>query len=175
MTDAIDLDRSGAIDSEESSSGSDGASDDAPLSPRDPLDPSAWIGPYHFEHPDLPFGERGDPNGTYSLVNFELFPDSRAVVEFDDCFFDHPLTYIYEWTPSEAGWLDLQPGPGEKHLRLFGIQKVDTIRVQLIEPGHELRFEANGVLNTFFTFRPDASCWVDRCTTRGIMQVDYCD
>lgn len=39
----------------------------------------------------------------------------------------------------------------------------------------ELRFEVDGVTNTAFVFRPGESCWVDKCTTPGIMPVNYCE
>lgn len=167
----VDLDHEGSLDSSDGALGT--ASEPEPTSV---LDPAGWIGVYHFEHPDLPLGERGDPHGTYSLVNFELHASGRATVVFDDCHFDHPLTHHYRWAPSlEPGWLELQPGPSEYDLRLLGIQKVDTLRIELLPRDHALRFEADGEINPFFVFWPGESCWIDRCTTPSIMQVDYCE
>ncbi|MCX4239342.1 hypothetical protein [Paraliomyxa miuraensis] len=151
-----------------SSNGGDGSTGET-------FDVSRWIGRYHFENPYLPFGERGDPLGTYSLINFEILSDGRAEVLLDDCSFDEPVTSTYEWVASEEGWLTLSPGPDEVSLSLFGLQEVDTLRVQLMGPCRALRFEADGVINTFFTFHPGESCWVDRCTTGAVMQVDYCE
>jgi hypothetical protein len=82
----------------------------------EPFDVSRWIGRYHFENPFLPFGERGDPQGTYVLANFEILPDARASMFYDRCSLDEGFTIEYEWVPSEDGWLSLQPGSGEASL-----------------------------------------------------------
>jgi hypothetical protein len=141
----------------------------------EPFDPSPWLGRYHYENVYLPFGERGDSHGSNALVNFEILPGSRATIFYDDCAFDEPVTRNYEWSPGEEGWLTLQPGPGEPWLRFLGDDSVDTLRVQLIEPCRELRFEVDGTINTALKFYPGESCWVDRCTAPNIMQVDYCE
>jgi hypothetical protein len=141
----------------------------------EPFDGSRWIGRYHFENFFLPFGERGDPHGDYALVNFEVLPDGWATIFYDSCSFDEPVTRTYEWTPDEEGWLDLQAGPGEPWLRFLGPDRVDTLRVQLVEPCRELWFEIDGRVSGWMPFFPGESCWVDRCTTPGIMQVDYCE
>lgn len=151
-----------------SSSSSDGSTGE-------PFDASRWIGRYHFENFFLPFGERGDPHGDYALINFEVLPDSRATFYYDACSFDAAITRVYEWTPGEEGWLDLQPGPGEPWLRFLGPDPVETLRVQLVEPCRELWVEVDGDVSEWMPFRPGESCWVDRCTTPGIMQVDYCE
>jgi hypothetical protein len=141
----------------------------------EPFDASRWIGRYHFENPFLPFGERGDPHGTYVLANFEVLPDGQASMLYDRCSLDEPFTIVYEWSPSADAWLSLRPGAGEGSLRFLSNENVDTLRVQLIEPCRELRFEVDGVINTAFIFYPGESCWVDRCTTPNVMQVDYCE
>jgi hypothetical protein len=141
----------------------------------EPFDASRWIGRHHFENPFLPFGERGDPLGTYVLANFEILADGRALMFYDRCALDEGFTIAYEWAPSEAGWLRSRPGSGETSLRFLSDEDVDGLRVQLIEPCRELRFEVDGAINTAFRFYPGESCWVDRCTTPGIMQVDYCE
>jgi hypothetical protein len=169
------------LDSEVStnaSSGTDTGSSSSPTSTTGfPFDASRWIGRYHFENVFLPFGERGDPHGSSSLVNFEILPDGRASMFYDNCTFEVPVTIAYEWLPSEdAGWLSLYPGVGETSLRYMANDEVETLRVQLVEPCRELRFEIDGKPDGgFYVVRPGASCWVDRCTTPNIMQVDYCD
>lgn len=159
-----------------SSSGdaSNGSSSSAGGSTGEPFDASRFIGHYHYENPWLPFGERGDPLGTYALVNFEILPDSRATSFYDDCSFEEAVTASYQWVPLEDGWLSLRPPPGETSLRFLGVDEVDELRVQLVEPCRELRFELDGELSTL-RFFPGESCWVDRCTTGNEMQVDYCE
>jgi hypothetical protein len=140
------------------------------------FDASRWIGRYHFENVFLPFGERGDPHGSHSLVNFEILPDGRASMFFDNCSFEVPVTIAYEWLPSEdEGWLSLYPGAGETSLRFMANDDVETLRVQLVEPCRELVFDIDGRAPGFTIVRPGAACWVDRCTVPGIMQVDYCE
>lgn len=141
-----------------------------------PFDASRWLGRYHFENPFLPFGERGNPNGSFSLANFEILPDGRASMFYDDCSFEAPVDIAYEWLPSdEEGWLRLYPGAGETSLRYLSNDDVETLRVKLVEPCRELRFEIDGGPQGFAIVRPGASCWVDRCTTPNIMQIDYCE
>lgn len=140
-----------------------------------PFDASLWIGRYHYENVFLPFGERGDPHGSLSLANFEVLPDSRATMLYDDCSFDEAIITVYEWLPSEDGWLSLRPGPGETSLRFWANPDVDTLRVQMIDSCRELRFELDGQIVSWTPFLPGESCWVDRCTTPGILQVDYCE
>jgi hypothetical protein len=152
-------------DSSTSSNGSTGT----------PFDASRWIGRYHFENPYLPFGERGDPHGTYVLANVEILPKGQTSMFYDRCSLDEAFTIAYEWFPADDGWLSLRPGPGESSLRFLSDQDVDTLRIRLVEPCRELMFEVDGAINTAFTFYPGESCWVDRCTTPGIMQVDYCE
>lgn len=141
----------------------------------EPFDASRWIGRYHFENTFLPFGERGDPHGSYSLVNFEILPDGRASMFYDNCSFDEPVTIAYEWLPAEDGWLSLHPGVGETSLRFMSNTDVGTIRIQLVEPCRELNFEIDGYPPGFTIVRPGESCWVDRCTTYHILQLDYCE
>jgi hypothetical protein len=93
----------------------------------------------------------------------------------DDCSFDEGITTVYEWVPSEEGWLSLHPGPGETSLRFWANPDVDTLRVQMIDSCRALRFERDGQIVSWTTFRPGESCWVDRCTAPNIMQVDYCE
>jgi hypothetical protein len=166
-------------DSEASSSASSGSSSttEASGTTAEPFDASRWIGRYHFENVFLPFGERGDPHGSSSLVNFEILPDGRASMFYDNCSFEAPVTIAYEWSPSEeAGWSSLYPGAGESSLRYMANDDVETLRVRLVEPCRELRFEIDGKPDGgFYIIRPGESCWVDRCTAPNIMQVDYCD
>ena len=141
-----------------------------------PFDASRWIGRYHFENVFLPFGELGDPAGSYSLTNFEILADGRASMFHDHCSFEEPVIIAYEWLPSdEEGWLSLYPGEGETSLRFMAIDDVETLRVQLVEPCRELRFDIDGRSQGFVVVRPGASCWVERCTTPGLIQVDYCE
>lgn len=142
-----------------------------------PFDASRWLGRYHFESVFLPFGERGDPHGPPSLTNFEILPDFTATMLFDHCAFDAPIVIAYAWSPSDdEGWLSLFPGKGEASLRYMALDDVETLRVQLIEPCRELKFEVDGQpAGGFSIVRPGASCWVDRCTVPNIMQVDYCE
>ncbi|MCX4243068.1 hypothetical protein [Paraliomyxa miuraensis] len=163
-----DASSSSTGESSASGSGSGGSSGD-------PFDASRWIGRYHAENPYLVFGERGDPLGTPVLFNFEILPNGMATSFYDSCSLAAGISSTYEWTPGEDGWLELQPGVGQSSLHFFANMGVEHLRVQLIEPCRELRFEVDGELSTFFTFLPGESCWVDRCTTPGIMQVDYCD
>ncbi|MCX4239441.1 hypothetical protein [Paraliomyxa miuraensis] len=167
---ALDSDTSSGVP-EDMTAVSSGSGDE---SIGEPFDASRWIGRYHFENTFLPFGERGDPGGDYSLVNFEILPDSRASLLYDDCNFELPIVIAYEWLPSDDGWLNLHPGQGETSLRFLGRTDVETLRVQLIEPCRELEFEADGRGLSFSVVRPGESCWVDRCTTPHTMQVDYC-
>jgi hypothetical protein len=143
---------------------------------REPFDASRGTGRYHFEYVFLPFGELGDPHGSYSLTNFEILPDGRASMFYDHCSFDVPITIAYEWLPSdEEGWLNLYPGMGETLLRYMALVDVESLRVQLMEPCRELQFAMAGRPQSFIVVRPGASCWVDRCTTPDMMQVDYCE
>ena len=154
---------------------SSGAAVSASDSTGAPFDASRWIGRYHYENVFLPFGERGDPFGTYALINFEIFADSRATLYYDSCGFEEPVIRNYGWEPDEEGWIVLQPGTDEPWLRHLGPDPVSSIRVQLVEPCRELWFEVDGWVNRSFPFSPGASCWVDRCTTPIVMQVDYCE
>jgi hypothetical protein len=151
--------------SEVSTSGTTGA----------PFDASRWIGRYHFENTFLPFGERGDPHGPRALVNFEILPDGRATIFYDDCTFDEPVRRSYEWAPAEEGRIALRPGLGEPWLRFLGPDPVGSIRVMLVEPCRELVFDIDGWSPGFTIIRPGESCWVDRCSAPNIMQVDYCE
>jgi hypothetical protein len=171
---AFDMDSSTSASSGEASTSSSTSSD---TSTGEPFDASRWIGRYHDENPFLAFGERGDPHGSYTLVNFEILPGSRARMVYDDCAREEPpLEILYEWAPDhEDGWLTLSPGPGEPSLRFGAGLEVETLRVHLIEPCRELRFELDGWVHGWAPFRSGWSCWVDRCTTGDIMQVDYCE
>ena len=170
---AFDMDSSTSASSGGTSTSSSAASD---TSTGEAFDASRWIGRYHDENPLLPFGERGDPHGSYSLINFEILPDSRARMVYDNCTRVEPIEILYEWVPDdEEGWLTLYPGPGEPSLRFAAAEGKETLRVHLIEPCRELRFEVDGWVHGWMPFRPGWSCWVDRCTTPGIMQVDYCE
>lgn len=141
-----------------------------------PFDASRFIGRYHFESAFLPFGERGDPHGTYALVNFEILPDSRATMFYDDCTFDVPITIDYRWTPSDEGWLSLHPGAGETSLRYWALVGLESLRVRIVEPCRALELEIDGEPDPgFYSVKPGESCRVDRCTTYHIMQVDYCE
>jgi hypothetical protein len=118
----------------------------------------------------------GNPLGSYLLANFEIFPDSTAVMLLDECDRE-PRTIHYEWTPDdEPGWLELHPGAGESSLRLDAAENLESVRVHLIEPCRELEFEDDDGKVHWFSFFPGASCWVDRCQNDpDQMQVDYCD
>ena len=139
------------------------------------FDASRFIGRYHLENHFLPFGERGDAPGPAALGNFEVLPDGRASLLYDECSFEDPILITYDWEPSGDGWLSLLPGPDEPSLRYMSATDLEALRVRLIEPCRELRFEIDGQEDGFAPFHPGESCWVDRCTTPGIMQVDYCD
>ncbi len=153
----------------------DGASGSSDASAGTPFDASRWIGRYHYENPFLPFGERDDPMGTHSLMNFAIFEDSTASLFYDDCSFDRPTLIAYAWVPSEEGWLSLFAGAGEPSLRFGSIEDLETLRVHLVGSCRELEFEADGVILPWTPFHPGESCWVDRCTTGNVMQVDYCE
>jgi hypothetical protein len=165
------------LDSEGSSSASGGEfTGSSASSTGEAFDASRWIGRYHFEHTFLPFGERGDTHGDRSLINFEILPAGRAMMFYDSCSLEEVITISYEWLPSEEeGWLRLHPGAGETSLRFMANPDVDDIRLQLVEPCRELNFEVDGRSPGFTIVRPGESCWVDRCTTPNIMQVDYCE
>src|SRR5690606_30066793 len=154
------------------SSSSAGSSDG---STGEPFDASRWIGRYHFENVLLPFGERGDPQGSASLTNLEILPDARATMFYDNCVFDEPILIEYEWRPSPDGWMDFLPGAGESSLRFRADPEVESLRVRLVEPCRELEVEVDGGDVGFTVVRPGEACWVDRCTTPGIMQIDYCE
>jgi hypothetical protein len=173
--DIVDLDSDGSSSAAGEGSTRLSASTDA--STGEPFDALRWIGRYHFESVFLPFGERGDTHGPNALINVEILPDSRATIFYDDCSFDDPVTRAYAWTPDEGeeGWLVLRPGPGEPWLRFLGPDPVETLRVQLVEPCRDLWIEVDGSVSTWMPFRPGESCWLDRCTTPGIMQVGYCE
>lgn len=158
-----------------STSTSESTSEASESSTGEPFDASRWVGRYHYENVFLPFGELGDPHGSRALSNFEIFADSRAVMLYDDCSFDEPIVVEYLWEPDEPGWLRLFPGEGESSLRLVGIEGLETLRVQLIEPCRELAFEADGTIVPWSSYYPGESCWVDRCTVPNLMQVDYCE
>ncbi|MCX4246748.1 hypothetical protein [Paraliomyxa miuraensis] len=161
--------------SEASGEMSTGSSISGEGSTGEPFDASRWIGRYHFESTFLPFGESGYPGGDYSLVNFEILHDSRATMLYDDCSFEEPITIAYEWLPPEDGWMSLRPGAGETSLRFLSLEDVENLRVKLVEPCRELEFEVDGMGLSFTVVRPGASCWVDKCTTGHVMQVDYCE
>jgi hypothetical protein len=162
-------------------SSSEGTSSDDELSSSSsattglPFDASPWVGRYHFENVFLPFGERGDPHGSYKLANFEIFADSRAELFHDECSFDEPIIIAYHWEIVEPGWLHLRPGEGEASLRFGAAENLDSVRAQLIEPCRQLVFEIDGISQSFGSFHPGASCWVDRCTQPNQMQVWYCE
>jgi hypothetical protein len=169
--DGQDTDR--ATSTSEESTGISMTSSEA--STGEPFDASRWLGRYHYENVFLPFGERGEHLGSAMLINFEVFADSTAVMFYDPCVFDEPIIINYTWMPGEPGWLDLRPGEGEASLRFLSTDNLETLRVQLIESCRELAFEVDGWVNSSVPFHPGESCWVDRCTTPGIMQVDYCE
>jgi hypothetical protein len=145
----------------------------------EPFDALRWIGRYHYEDTALSFGEVGDPYGPPMLVNFEIFPSSRATMVYDHCSFDEPIVIDYAWEPDEDGWLRLLPGEGETSLRVLAAENLKALRVRRVVPVDscraQLNFEADGVLDDFHRFHPGESCWVDRCTSPNLMQVDYCD
>lgn len=151
---------------------SSGASEESTSAP---FDASRWIGRYHFELRFLPFGERGDPMGTYALMNFEVFADSTASLFYDDCAFDEPTVIAYTWEPAEPGWIELYPGAGESSLRLAAAEGLERVRVELVEPCRTLRFEVDGELVPWLPFRPGASCWFERCAVANTIHVDYCE
>jgi hypothetical protein len=167
------------IDSDASSSSSGetstGSSTGGDGTTGEPFDASRWIGRYHFEHTFTTLGEPMDSSYAGSLTNFEILSDGRAMMFYDHCSYEEPLTVAYEWFPSEDGWLSLRPGPGETSLRFMANPGVETIRLRLIEPCRELEFEVDGRPPGFYIVRPGASCWVNRCTTPGIAQLDYCE
>jgi hypothetical protein len=162
----------GSSSSETSTGGSSSSSGG---STGEPFDVSRWLGRYHYESVFLPFGELGDPHGSYKLVNFEIFADSRAELFHDECSLEEPIVIAYEWEPDEVGWLRLRPGDGEASLRFGAAEKLDSLRVQLIEPCRELEFEIDGISGGFGRYFPGESCWVVRCTVPNLMQVDYCE
>lgn len=172
-TDIVELDSDASSSSSgEASTGSSTARDSTT---GEPFDASRWIGRYHFEHTFATFGEPSDSSYAGSLSNFEILPDGRATMLDDDCSYEEPITIAYEWFPSGDGWLSLQPGLGETSLRFMANPDVDTIRLRLIEPCRELELEVDGRPLSFTKVRPGASCWVNRCTTPGIAQLDYCE
>jgi hypothetical protein len=143
------------------------------------LDASRWIGRYHHEDPWLTFGGHGRPLGAPMLVNFEIFADATASLFYDECGLQAPVVTDYRWEASadgEAqGWLRLYPLEGEAPLRLMGDADLEVLRVRVSEPCRALMFETDGSLQGWLSFRPGESCWVDRCSEPGIMQLDYCE
>jgi hypothetical protein len=138
-----------------------------------PFDASRWIGRYHYEYV---FAEWGDPIATDMLVNLEIFEDSTATMFYDHCTFDVPEIIRYEWTPDEeSGWLELHPGAGESSLRLLSGEDLETLRVHLIEPCRELRFEYDGYEDDWLPFYPGESCWINRCGDGMSPVVGYCE
>jgi hypothetical protein len=177
-TDIVDPDS----DTSTTASTASTASEDALTTPSstgttgEPFDASRWLGRYHYENVFLPFGERGNPHGSYSLANFEILPDQTAAMFYDDCSYDEGVTTLYTWVPSDDDdWLELHPGPGETSLRFWADPDVETLRVQMIDPCRELRFEIDGRIEGLAPFRPGESCWIDRCVTPSIIHVDYCE
>lgn len=166
-----------SIDGSESTTGEESGTEDSwgQTSAEAPFDASRWLGRYHYENPFLPFGERGDPLGSPVLVNAEIFADGTVAVVFDHCNFDAPVTTEYTWTPGEPGWLDLGPVAGETSLRFMSTAEVTALRVRLTEPCRTLEFELDADAESVVPFFPGESCWVDRCSTPGLMQVDYCE
>lgn len=171
--DVVALDSDTASSSFGETSSSSGGSPEG--STGEPFDASRWVGRYHFENVLLPFGERGDPHGSASLTNLEILPDARATMFYDNCVFDEPILIEYEWHLSPDGWMDLLPGAGESSLRFRADPEVESLRVRLVEPCRELEVEVDGGDVGFTVVRLGESCWVDRCTTPGIMQADYCE
>jgi hypothetical protein len=170
------------IDAAPSSSGTSSTStgETNESSTGEPFDASQWLGVYHYENPFLPFGEPVDPLGTdRTLANFEIFADFRATMLYDNCSFDEPIVIDYVWESDEQGWLRLLPGDGESSLRYKSVENVKSLRVQRTEPEGMCRsrlvFELDGIDDGFAPFHPGESCWVDRCTSPNLMQVDYCD
>jgi hypothetical protein len=160
-----------------SSSSSDGSSSG---STGEPFDASLWVGRYHYENVFMEFGELGNPNGCECLLNFEIFPDSRAVLFYDQCSFEEPIIIRYVWEPDdEDGWLRLRPGEGEASLRYMAAENLKSLKVQRTEPPEmcrpQLAFVVDGIVGVFAPFFPGESCWVDRCTVPNRMQVWYCE
>jgi hypothetical protein len=140
-----------------------------------PFDASPWIGRYHYEDPWLSFGERGRPLGTPMLMNFEVREDSTATLFYDECGFESPVVIDYRWEASEDGWLHLHPGEGETHLRFMADEDIEDLRVLVMPPCRALMFENDGSSVGWAPFQPGESCWVDRCSTPGTIQVGYCE
>ena len=165
------------IDSDDAVTASDGAltGPSSTSTTGEPFDASRWLGRYHYENVFLPFGERGEPHGSYSLANFEILPDSTATMFYDHCSYDQGVTTLYTWAPSDDGWLELYPGPGEPALRFWADPDVETLRVHMVDACRELEFEIDGRIEGLAPFRPGESCWIDRCITPGIIHVDYCE
>jgi hypothetical protein len=174
--DVQDVGSGGGSDSgAEASSGSSSSSSSGEDGTGAPFDTSRWVGRYHYEDLWLMFGERGQPLGTSMLMNFELLEDSTATLFYDDCGFDTPVVIAYRWEATEDGWLQLYPGAGETQLRFMSDDDIGALRVHITEPCGELMFENDGSLRGWMPFYRGESCWVDRCTTSSVMQVDYCE
>jgi hypothetical protein len=173
----VDEEGSGSASSSNSSDGgSSGESTSSGVSTTgEPFDATRWLGRYHYENIFLPFGERGEAHGSRVLANFEISSDSTATLFFDDCDLPDPIVNHYRWEPDEQDWLRLLPGEGESSLGLVALENLETLRVHLVDSCRELELEADGAVVQWFPLFPGESCWVDRCTTPGIMQVDYCE
>lgn len=175
------LDTDSASTTGDTSTGSSSSSSES-SSTGEPFDPSLWVGRYHYENLSMEFGELGRPtNGCDCLVNFEIFPDSRAVLYYDECSFEEPIVINYVWEPDdEDGWLSLRPGEGEASLRYMIAEDLQSLRVQRTEPPTMCRplllFVMDGIVDVFAPFHPGESCWIDRCiTVPDRLQVDYCE
>lgn len=144
-----------------------------------PFDASRWLGRYHFEFAFMTFGEPGPTHGGGGqLANFEIFANGTATLRFEYCGMGTTSRTIhYEWEPDEPDWLALYPGEGEPSLRYNAGVDLDSLRVHMIGPCRELRFEADGREVDWTTFRPGASCWVhpDRCFPPDSTHLDYCE
>jgi hypothetical protein len=119
-----------------------------------PFDTSRWVGRYHYEDPWLTFGERGQPLGTPTLMNFEILEDSTATLFYDDCGFDTPVVIAYRWEANEDGWLYLYPGEGETHLRFMADEDIEVLRVLVMPPCRALMFENDGASVGWAPFQP---------------------
>jgi hypothetical protein len=173
-------------DAELESSGSDTSGTPATTSSTsesstgEPFDASRWIGRYHYEDVSLPFGELGQPIGSFDLINIEILESSRATMFYDSCSLEDPIVIDYTWEPDdEPDWLRLRPGAGETSLRYMAGENLESLRLRRIEPPGscrpQLNFEYDGVLDMWAPFFPGESCWVVRCTVPNRMQVWYCE
>ncbi|MCX4244404.1 hypothetical protein [Paraliomyxa miuraensis] len=141
----------------------------------EPVDVSRFIGVFHNENGFVPLGEEVDNPGDPLLVNIEISADGTASMTMETC---NELLGTFEvewrWEAQPGPWLEFSPGPGEESLRFKAWDDLESLRLTTVDDC-DLKFEVDGHLSTYETFRPGRACWVNRCEPVWTVEIDYCE